>query len=391
MDSRIRELEQWLAEAKRDLGECGQEAYLQKLYLLDAEIRAVIKANGAHAGMDSPSRAGGLVRGHAPAQRGVPATRKMAWALGVSGVALLAAATVTMSLPALQSGSSLLARNFSLSGFNTANSGQPQADSDPLTAGQSSTTPPAGFVPASIPGEEILPADWTPGSDELMSGMLLADSQLSADDASILAGPVVDTHSVPARMGVMRPQQGGLSSRQLGAIMASQPATLPHEETRTEASVPVRSASGPDANQAIDVMMAGLGSSAGNPAASTGRSPAAADSGKLAGDSRGEMMTLHGEVPISRGGGLGERAIGRWNFDSSNFMVPVDYQPTDTASIQKNKRSKKNKQKAQSAGGAKPAEPVRETRPGDAEEIKVSSEGDKGSSELEQGAEGAES
>ncbi|MCB1217051.1 hypothetical protein KDL44_06645 [bacterium] len=45
MDSRIREIEQWLDEAKNDLQDGGREAYLRKLYLLDAEIRAVIKEN----------------------------------------------------------------------------------------------------------------------------------------------------------------------------------------------------------------------------------------------------------------------------------------------------------------------------------------------------------
>ncbi len=45
MDSRIREIEQWLDEAKTDLQDGGREAYLRKLYLLDAEIRAVIKNN----------------------------------------------------------------------------------------------------------------------------------------------------------------------------------------------------------------------------------------------------------------------------------------------------------------------------------------------------------
>ena len=54
MDSRIREIEQWIAEAKQDLGECGQEAYVKKLFLLDAEIRAILRENGILPGAVSP-------------------------------------------------------------------------------------------------------------------------------------------------------------------------------------------------------------------------------------------------------------------------------------------------------------------------------------------------
>jgi hypothetical protein len=55
MDSRLREIEQWLDEAKSDLKDNGQEAYLRKLYLLDAEIRAVIRENDPLPGVDRAS------------------------------------------------------------------------------------------------------------------------------------------------------------------------------------------------------------------------------------------------------------------------------------------------------------------------------------------------
>ena len=47
MDSRIREIEQRLGRAKEGLAEGGREDYLKQLYLLDAEIRAVIRDNGS--------------------------------------------------------------------------------------------------------------------------------------------------------------------------------------------------------------------------------------------------------------------------------------------------------------------------------------------------------
>jgi hypothetical protein len=62
MDSRIREIEQWVVEAKHDLGERGREAYLEKLYLLDAEIRNVIRENGVQPGAASPQPAARRVR-----------------------------------------------------------------------------------------------------------------------------------------------------------------------------------------------------------------------------------------------------------------------------------------------------------------------------------------
>jgi len=89
MDSRIREIEQWVVEAKTDLGECGREAYLRKLFLLDAEIRAVLKDNkGILPETVSPRRQAKRVR------RFSTPTFAMG---GVLGALLLTASTVYLS------------------------------------------------------------------------------------------------------------------------------------------------------------------------------------------------------------------------------------------------------------------------------------------------------
>jgi hypothetical protein len=83
MDNRLREIEQWVAEARDGLSDGGREAYVRKLYLLDAEIRAVIKDSGILPQADSPRPATSLVR------------RIESYALPVaSALVVLAAATV---------------------------------------------------------------------------------------------------------------------------------------------------------------------------------------------------------------------------------------------------------------------------------------------------------
>src|SRR5687767_7525936 len=62
MDNRLREIEQWVAEARDGLSDGGREAYVRKLYLLDAEIRAVIKDSGILPQAVSPRPALSLVR-----------------------------------------------------------------------------------------------------------------------------------------------------------------------------------------------------------------------------------------------------------------------------------------------------------------------------------------
>ena len=147
MDSRIREIEQWVAEAKEDLGECGQEAYIRKLYLLDAEIRAIIKENGILPGASSPQpRQTRQVRRFT-----VPA---LAFS-GVLSVLLLAATTVYFIQPLL------LSRN-------------------PATEAPRRVV--AGFVPSAITGELILADNGIPLN--LAQGSLLADIPLAAQFAS---------------------------------------------------------------------------------------------------------------------------------------------------------------------------------------------------------------
>ncbi len=87
MDSRIREIEQWVAEAREGLSDGGREAYLCKLYLLEAEIRAVIKENGMLPQGVSPR----------PEERRVRRSATSALAFGMTaalaGVCVLAATT----------------------------------------------------------------------------------------------------------------------------------------------------------------------------------------------------------------------------------------------------------------------------------------------------------
>jgi hypothetical protein len=103
MDNRLREIEQWVAEARDGLGDGGREAYVRKLYLLDAEIRAVIKDSGILPQADSPRPATSLVR------------HLSSLALPVaSAVVVLAVATVYLRGGILKHDSSILtARTYS--------------------------------------------------------------------------------------------------------------------------------------------------------------------------------------------------------------------------------------------------------------------------------------
>jgi hypothetical protein len=77
MDSRIREIEQRLGRAREGLAEGGREDYLKQLYLLDAEIRAVIRENGS-----LPEHLRELLQDAAPRRRKSPLrTAGMALAL----------------------------------------------------------------------------------------------------------------------------------------------------------------------------------------------------------------------------------------------------------------------------------------------------------------------
>jgi len=144
MDSRIREIEQWITEAKQDLGESGREAYINKLYLLDAEIRAIIKEDGSHPATCSPGQPAKQVR-----RFGLPATAVAA----AVGVLLLTASTAYLIPQYLQ---------------NSVLPPQPQ----PVVRQAAAVPPPTtatkvAYIPSQIPGEEILPDGWSQPAAEI--------------------------------------------------------------------------------------------------------------------------------------------------------------------------------------------------------------------------------
>ena len=133
MDSRIREIEQWVDEAKRGLDECGREEYFRKLFLLDAEIRAAIKDSGCIPEAASP-------------QRQVKRVRRLAnpglILSGAMGILLLAATTVYFNGPQLTSAPAM------------ANAARGTVQANPTTYDPRLDR---GHIPASIEGEEIIP------------------------------------------------------------------------------------------------------------------------------------------------------------------------------------------------------------------------------------------
>ncbi|GEM_PF-2468975 len=217
MDSRIREIEQWVTEAKNDLGECGREAYINKLYLLDAEIRAIIKEDGSLPAASSPRQRQGHVR-----RFGVPVVS----AVGIVGVLLLAASTAY-----------LLTGLDSPGGLKLA-----QADAPAPAALSEQATTYVGHVPASIPGEEILPAGWQPPAVE-------------AQPAAPAAEPVVllASHS-PAQPPAAAP---------VHPPAPQAPANAANDATSLVATVPTEITAAP-ASQASGVNLPGSGSSLGS-------------------------------------------------------------------------------------------------------------------------------
>jgi len=136
MDSRIREIEQWIEKAKTGLSDGGREEYVKKLYLLDAEIRAVIKESGTLPGVN-----------HSPERRRSGARRSATRliAAGVlAGVIVLSAAAAWFANPAY---------------LHTP--AEPAAVPAQLAdaAGQSRTEL-AAHIPQMISGEEFVAASW---------------------------------------------------------------------------------------------------------------------------------------------------------------------------------------------------------------------------------------
>jgi len=162
MDSRIREIEQWIAEAKHDLGECGREAYINKLYLLDAEIRAIIKEDKSLPAANSPRQRGNIVR-----RFSLPTTAVAA----AVGLLLLTASTVYFT--------SQPAASWLVAFTQPAESSQPR----PAAPAAQPSLSPVGYIPSRIPGEEILPAGWQPP----VAARANTPSEPAASEAIILA------------------------------------------------------------------------------------------------------------------------------------------------------------------------------------------------------------
>lgn len=119
MDNRLREIEQWVAEARDGLGDGGREAYVHKLYLLDAEIRAVIKDSGILPQVVSPRPATSLVR------------HLSSLALPVaSAVVVLAVATVYLRGGILNTDSSILTARPESAQKNTPPAGPSSTSAD---------------------------------------------------------------------------------------------------------------------------------------------------------------------------------------------------------------------------------------------------------------------
>jgi len=204
MDSRIREIEQWVAEARNDLGECGQEAYVRKLFLLDAEIRAVIKETGILPDAGSPRHQARRVR------------RFLSPALALSGAAgavLLTATTVYLSGMH----------------FNPSTPTPPPtrlASADPGGPGKQQSA--RAYIPASVPGEEILPEGWTPPAAPLghPAPMIVASSAVPASGAAsqpakAAGAPVLASLPVKQHAAAQKPRGDGRANEAVSVVLAS--------------------------------------------------------------------------------------------------------------------------------------------------------------------------
>jgi hypothetical protein len=146
MDNRLREIEQWVAEARDGLGDGGREAYVHKLYLLDAEIRAVIKDSGILPQVVSPRPATSLVR------------HLSSLALPVaSAVVVLAVATVYLRGGILKQVSSILTARPESAQKNTPPAGPSSpADWQQYLASNGETIVEFATAPADVEHEPIM-------------------------------------------------------------------------------------------------------------------------------------------------------------------------------------------------------------------------------------------
>lgn len=192
MDSRIREIEQWVDEAKRGLDECGREEYFRKLFLLDAEIRAAIKHSGCVPEAASPQRQVKRVR------RFVNPSLALS---GAIGVLLLAATTVYLNGPLYLSAPAMATAAREPGPANSTY--DPQLD--------------RGHIPAAIAGEEIIPLE-----------MLLAaaaQAQQPLDAVTTPPGQTAPAVKAPGSVlpGVMA--DAGLGQVKRTPVQAKHPAT----------------------------------------------------------------------------------------------------------------------------------------------------------------------
>ncbi len=155
MDSRIREIEQWVAEAKLGLSECGQEEYFRKLFLLDAEIRTAIKQSGCVPEAASPQHQAKRVRRFRNPSLATS---------GALGLLLLAATAVFLNRPHAPFVPVM------------ATTAQPVAAAD--STYDPRTDP--GHIPAFIEGEEVL------GGSVLLAALLDQQSMPGAQPATQL-------------------------------------------------------------------------------------------------------------------------------------------------------------------------------------------------------------
>ncbi len=229
MDSRIREIEQWIAEAKSELGECGREAYLRKLYLLDAEIKAVLKDNrGILPETVSPRLREKRVRRFS--------TPSLALA-GIAGVLLLTASTVYLTPVWLAQ--------------RANHSGASPAATSPLIVADAGRGA-ANHIPSLPAGEVLVTDDWRPPLDETsgLPTMLLADaasaSATSPAGNGLMAAVKSTGQSVPVAVPAPKGSQPrtGLSGNGATAVVVlaglpaagSRPAVAKYQAPRGSSS-----------------------------------------------------------------------------------------------------------------------------------------------------------
>lgn len=251
MDSRIREIEQWVAEAREGLCDGGREAYLRKLYLLEAEIRAVIKENGVLPEGLSPAAQGERVRRYHP-----PA---LAFSAAAS-VLVLAAASFYFTGAA-----GLLGRD---------SNRQPTAQ--PWLASSRGTVEPVSDPPTRMTLGEFLASQ----GEELV----LDESGASATEPRLHEAAEAGTNMVPAKG---QPVLILASNKNMASPVQKAGRLQPH------------AGAGNDSNEATDVLVGA--SPAGQPAKLAPSQPAAASGGHGLASGFNEGWTLSRALTFPEG------------------------------------------------------------------------------------------